>query len=190
MLGFLIDSEEFEIKPAISRFFLLNEFAKEGAPKKRYISKTIDITVVSFPADGIQTQFSVGETIGTLFGVSVNGLMQERDVDFFHVSYTSKITFETAPLEGSIIIITYYKGKNNVIIDDFGKIIQVNTEHFEYDGSTLFFDTSNAINSVVSVDINGLQEEEGSGFEISGVSQIKLLGEPYIGSRIGVTYLF
>ena len=190
MLGFLIDSEEFEIKPAISRFFLLNEFAKEGAPRKRYISKTIDITVVSFPADGLQTQFSVGESIGTLFSVSVNGLLQERDVDFFHIAYTSKITFSTAPLEGSVVMITYYKGRNNVIIDDFGKIIQVNTEYFEYDGTSLFFETSNAINSVVSVDINGLQEEEGSGFEISGLSEIKLLGEPYLGSRIGITYLF
>jgi hypothetical protein len=87
-------------------------------------------------------------------------------------------------------MITYYKGRNNVIIDDFGKIIQVNTEYFEYDGTSLFFETSNAINSVVSVDINGLQEEEGSGFEISGLSEIKLLGEPYLGSRIGITYLF
>jgi hypothetical protein len=47
-----------------------------------------------------------------------------------------------------------------------------------------------AINSVVSVDINGLQEEEGSGYDIDGLKGIKLLGAPFIGSRIGVTYLY
>jgi hypothetical protein len=185
MLGFLIDSE-----PAISRFFLLNEFAKEGAPRKKYINNTVDVTVITLPADGMQTSFSVGESIGILFNVSVNGLMQERNTDYYHIAYTSKITFEDAPLEGSTVTISYYKGRNNVILDNYGKILQVATEYFDYDGSTLIFQLNNAINSIVSVDINGLQEEEGSGYAIDGLKGIRLLGEPFIGSRIGVTYLF
>jgi len=189
MLGFLIDSEEFEVKPAINRFFLMNEFAREGVGRKKYVSKVIDITVMSFTGDGMQTQFSVGESIGTLFSVTINGLLQEKDVDFYHISYTSKITFVQPPLEGSIIIITYYKGRNNVIIDNYGKLIQVNTEYFQYDGSTLTFNTHNQISTVVSLDINGLQEEEGSGFDVSGPREIVLLGAPVIGSTIGVTYL-
>jgi hypothetical protein len=190
MLGFLIDSEEFEVKPAINRFFLMNEFAKEGLGRKKYVSKVIDITVMSFTGDGMQTQFSVGESIGTLFSVTINGLLQEKDVDFYHISYTSKITFVQPPLEGSTIVISYYKGRNNVIIDNYGKLIQVTTEYFEYDGSTLTFNTYNNISSIVSLDINGLQEEEGSGFDVSGSQQIVLLGAPVIGSRIGVTYLY
>ena len=190
MLGFLIDSEDFEIKPAINRFFLLNEFAREGAPRKKYINNTVDVTVTTLPADGLQTQFSVGESIGILFNVSVNGLMQERNTDYYHITSTSKVTFEEAPLDGSTVTITYYKGRNNVILDNYGKILQVATEYFEYNGSTLIFQLNNAINSVVSVDINGLQEEEGSGFDIDGLRGIKLLGTPYIGSRIGITYLF
>lgn len=190
MLGFLIDSDDFEIKPAISRFFLLNEFAKEGAPRKKYINNSVDVTVVTLPADGIQTAFSVGESIGILFNVSVNGLMQEKNSDYYHITYTSKVTFETAPLDGSTVTISYYKGRNNVILDNYGKILQVATEYFEYDGSTLIFQLNNAINSVVSVDINGLQEEEGSGYDIDGLKGIKLLGTPFIGSRIGVTYLY
>jgi hypothetical protein len=190
MLGFLIDSEDFEIKPAISRFFLLNEFAREGAPKKKYINKDVDITIISFPADGIQTAFSVGESIGILFSVSINGLLQERNVDYYHITNTSKITFDTPPLEGSTVTITYYKGRNNIVLDNYGKILQVSTEYFEYDGSTLIFQLSNGINSVVSVDINGLQEEESSGYDIDGIRNIKLLSAPYLGSRIGVTYLF
>jgi hypothetical protein len=190
MLGFLIDSDDFEIKPAISRFFLLNEFAREGAPKKKYISKNVDITVITFPADGIQTAFSVGESIGILFSVAVNGLLQERNVDYYHIAYTSKITFDTPPLEGSVVSITYYKGRNTIVLDNYGKVLQVSTEYFEYDGSTLIFQLNDAINSIVSVDINGLQEEEGSGFDIDGLRNIKLLSAPYIGSRIGVTYLY
>jgi hypothetical protein len=66
----------------------------------------------------------------------------------------------------------------------------VTTEYFQYDGSTLTFNTYNHISSIVSLDINGLQEEEGSGFDVSGSQQIVLLGAPVVGSRIGVTYLY
>jgi hypothetical protein len=190
VLGILIDSEEFEVKPALSRMFLMNEFIQSNNYVKKYISKSIDITVVSFTADGLQTAFSVGETIGILFNVAVNGLIQERDVDYFHVVGTSKITFVTSPLEGSTVTITYYKGRNNVIIDTYGKPIQVSTEYFEYDGSTLSFEVVNFIDSIVTLDINGLVEEEGSGFEITGQKEITLQGTPIIGSKIGITYLY
>jgi hypothetical protein len=190
MLGFLIDSEEFEVKPAISRFFLMNEFAKEGAGRKKYVSKAIDITVMSFTGDGLQTAFSVGESIGTLFSVTINGLLQEKNVDYYHIAYTSKITFVEGPQEGSTIVISYYKGRNNVIIDNYGKLILVTTEYFTYDGTSVVFTTYNNINSIVTLDVNGLVEEEGGGFEITGAQQITLLGTPYIGSRIGVTYLY
>ena len=189
MLGFLIDSEEFEVKPAVSRFFLLNEFIKSNNYNKKYINKQIDITIANFVGDGLQTQFSVGETIGSLFSVAVNGLLQERDVDYFHMAYTSKITFSEAPLEGSQITIKYYKGKSNVILDNFGKIMQVTTEYFDYTGSTTFTVTQ-GISSVISLDINGLVEDEGIGFDISGFNQVILLGEPVPGSRIGITYLY
>lgn len=190
MLGFLIDQDEFEVKPAISRMFLMTEFAKNTNYQKKYVNKTIDLTIVSFPADGLQTMFSVGESIGILFSVTINGLMQERDVDFYHIAGTSKISFVSPPIEGSVIVITYYKGRNSVIIDSYGKPIQVATEYFEYDGSTLEFNVSSAISSVVSLDINGLVDEEGSGFDITGQSTITLNYTPIVGSRIGVTYLY
>ena len=190
MLGFLIDQEEFEVKPAVSRFFLLNEFAKGTNYQKKYINKTIDITVATFTADGMQTQFSVGESIGILFNVSINGLLQERDIDFFHIAGTSKITFPTPPLEGDIITITYYKGRNSVFIDNYGKPVQVATENFVYNGTTLAFTTMNAIDSVVSLDINGLVEEEGVGFNVSGQAEITLSSAPALNSKIGVTYLY
>jgi hypothetical protein len=190
MLGFLIDQEEFEVKPAVSRFFLMTEFAKNTNFQKKYINKRIDITIGTFVADGMQTAFSVGESISMLFNVAINGLLQERDVEFFHIAGTSKITFTSPPPEGSAITITYFKGRNSVFIDSYGKTLQVTTEYFEYDGSSLFFSLLNSIDSVVSLDINGLIEEEGQGFDISGASQIKLNFSPTLGSKIGITYVY
>ncbi len=190
MLGFLIDSEEFEVKPAISRMILLNEFIEPKGYQKKFVNKIIDITVMSFTGDGMQTQFSVGESIGILFNVSVNGLLQERDVEYFHVSTTSKITFNEAPSEGSSITITYYKGRNNIIVDTYGKTMQVSTEYYTYNGNSLSFSLLNSIDAIVTLDINGLVEEEGSGFDITGPNVVTLLGEPVIGSVIGITYLY
>lgn len=189
MLGFLIDDEEFEVKPAISRMFLLNEFIASNNFAKKYINKTIDITVATFTADGLQTVFSVGESINVLFTVAVNGLVQVRDDDYYHIPGTSKITFASPPDENDVITITYFKGRNDTFIDTFGKPLQVSNETFVYDGSTLEFTTSSPIDSIVSLDINGLVEDEGSGFEVSGNYKVKLLGAPAIGSKIGVVYL-
>ena len=86
--------------------------------------------------------------------------------------------------------ITYYKGRSSVFVDSEGNVRQVSTEYFTYDGSSLSFTTVNNIDSVISLDVNGLLQEEGDDFDISGGTQITLSGEPRIGARIGVTYLF
>lgn len=88
-----------------------------------------------------------------------------------------------------MITITYYKGKNSVFIDTYGKPIQVSTEYFDYDGSSLSFTLLNAIDSVVSLDINGLVEEENMGFDITDKNVVTLNYTPVVGSKIGVTYL-
>jgi len=190
MLGFLVDSDEFEVKPAVSRFLLMTEFMKSNNFQKKFVNKTIEITIVNFTADGMQTAFSVGETIKVLFYVAVNGLIHIRDVDYFHVAGTSKITFVTPPLEGSIVTIAYYKGKNDVFIDSYGKPVFVATENFIYDGSSLSFNVVNAISDVVSLDINGLVEEEGVGFDITDTTEVSLNYNPVVGSKIGITYLY
>lgn len=190
MLGFLIDSEEFEVKPAISRMFLVNEFVVPKTFEKKYLNESIDITIVTFTADGEQSTFGVGETIGILFNVLVNGLIQEKDVNYFHVVGSSKITFITPPSQGSKITITYYRGKNNIFINTYGKTLQATTEYFDFMGGTPIFTVTNAIDSIVTLDINGLVEEEGVGFEITGSREITILGTPIIGSNIGITYLY
>ena len=52
-------------------------------------------------SDGLQTRFSVGVSIGTLFDVKVDNQIVNAPTDYFHVAYTSNITFNTAPAAGS-----------------------------------------------------------------------------------------
>ena len=189
MLGFLVDSEEFEVKPAISRFLLMNEFVKSNNIQKKFINKTIEIILATFIGDGVQTLFGVGENIGVLYNVSVNGLVQDRDIDYFHVSGTSKIIFNEPPSEGDIITIRYSRAKNNVFIDAYGKPVLVSNQNFTYNGSSLTFTLQNGISDIITLDINGLVEEEGEGYQITGIKQVTLLYTPVVGSRIGVTYL-
>ena len=190
MLGFLIDKEEFEVKPAISRFFLMNEFIDKKALERRVINKIIDIKVANYVADGMQTQFSVGETISVLFSVSINGMLQELGTNYYHIAGTSKITFDEAPQDGSTISITYYKNKSVNFIDNYGKPLFLATEYFEYDGTNNVYNTGNAIKDVVSLDINGLLEEEGIGFDVTSDYTVTLNYNPVVGSRIGVVYLY
>lgn len=190
LLGFIIDEEEFEVKPAVSRAFLMNEFIQSNNFEKKYLTKNLEISVVNFTADGVQTVFSVGETIGILFNVAINGLIQERDVDFYHVALTSKVIFTEPPAEGRIITITYFKGRSSVFTDSEGNVRQVSTEYFDYDGESLSFNTLNYIDSVVSLNVNGLFQQEGDDFDIVGGTEILLNGAPRIGARIGVTYLY
>ena len=189
MLGFLIDSDEFEVSPAVSRLFIMNEILNENGNMKRRQDKSLSLTNVNFTGNGTQTLYSVGESIGTLFGVSVNGVLQEKGVDFYHITYTHKITFVTPPQANSVILITYYKGRNNVILYTYGKVIQVDRQTFTYDGSSITFTLANPISSVITLDINGLVEDEGLGYTV-GEQTVTLLGYPVVGSVITVSYLY
>lgn len=189
MLGFLIDSDEFEVKPAISRFLLLNEFITTSNIEKKFINKTIDIKIASFTADGMQTQYSVGETISVLFSVAINGLLQVKGDDYYHIAGTSKISFEEPPVEGSVVTIKYYKNKNATFIDNYGKPLFLSSEYFTFSGDTTFT-VNNVVKDVVSLDVNGLVEDEADGFDVTGDYTIRLNYNPVIGSIIGITYLY
>jgi len=189
MLGYLIDSEEFEVKPAINRLFTMYEFVNQNAISKKFISKTVNIVTANQMAIGGQTLFNVGEPIGTLFTVAINGIIQIKDVHYYHIAYTSRITFEEAIPDFSIVTIIYYKGKNSIILDNFGKLLKVKTEIFTYSSGVNFF-LDYDIKSIVTLDVNGLVQTEGSSFEITGEKDITLLGTPSVGSKIGITYVY
>ena len=169
------------------------EYIKESYPNQ--INRAVNIVTTSFVSNDNETQFSVGENIGTLFSVAINGIAQIQDLDFTHTQFTSKITFLQNLYPNSIITIQYYKGINSVMLDNTGKLIQFRKEEFVYTGSTLF-NLSQSINSLMTVETNGLAEEENmedgddGGFVIYSDKQIQYLYNPIIGSKISISYFF
>ena len=137
--------------------------------------------------------FSVGESIGFLFYVTVNGLIQEKNVDYFHIAKTSRITFNQSappPPAGSLIAIAYYaSNRGNVFIDNYGKVLHLQTEYFTYNGSSVTFTVASKIDSIIHVEINGLIDEESEGYVTSGDYSVTLLYTPVIGSVIGICYM-
>jgi len=190
MLGFLIDDEEFEVKPAISRALMVYEIM-DSPTKKYYQEKSVRISVTNFTGDGEQTLFSVGEPIGTIFYVTINGDVQTRDVNYYHITNTSNITFASPPPNNSEILVAYYPKReytNATLINSYGQIVNIAHETFTFDGSTLTFSVGNPIDSIIYLEINGLIETEDTGYYLSSTTDITLLGEPLLGSTIGVTY--
>jgi len=191
MLGFLIDEDEFEVKPAISRMLLLTEFVDTKMFTKKIVNKTIDITVTTFNGDGEQTIFSVGQPITYLFNVTIDGLIQHEGVDYYHISGTSRITFINPPPQNSRISITYFSDvKTKFFIDNEGLIVNIENEYYPYDGSSLVFTTKYKMRDIIHVETNGLIEEENVGYVVIDEKNIQYLSEPIIGSVIGITYLF
>ena len=192
MLGFLIDSDEFEVKPAISRSFLVNESLGGATFKKRYIAKTIDVVISTIVAGENQTIFTVGESINVLFNVAINGIVQEKNVHYRHLGGTSNIIFDLAgtPSMGDVVTVNYYKGKNDKMYDQFGNELQVGRETFTYDGSDLSFTLSQKINTVISIATNGLIEFEEENYQLTDKNEVTLTGAPVNGSRIDFVYLY
>jgi hypothetical protein len=192
MLGFLIDSDEFEVKPAISRAFLVNESLGGATFKKRYITKTIDVVISTIVAGENQTIFTVGESINVLFNVAINGIVQEKDVHYRHLGGTSNIIFDLAgtPLMGDVVTINYYKGKNDKMYDQFDNELQVGRETFTYNGNDLSFTLSQKINTVISITTNGLIEFDEENYQLTDKNEVTLTGAPVNGSRIDFVYLY
>ena len=165
------------------------EFIKDNVVSSQSQNMPINITTVSFIADGTQTNFSVGTNIGTLFSVSMNGIGQIRDLSFTFINFTSTITFIEPPLNNSIITVQFYKGINSVILDNKGKLLQFEKEEFIYSTSTVF-NLSNSINSLITVETNGLAEEDSIGFDITGDKEITYINNPIVGSKISISYLY
>ena len=193
MLGFLIDSDEFEVKPAISRAFIVNESLGGTTFKKKYISRTIDVTLSTIIANGSSTSYSVGENITVLFNVSINGIVQKKDL---HYTFSpilgggTSINFNGTPLQGDVIVVSYYKGKNNKMYDQFGHELTVGRESYTFNGTDLSFTLLNKISSIISITTNGLIEYNEEGYQLTGTNQVTLTSSPVNGSKIDFVYLY
>ena len=197
MLGLLIDHEEFEVKPAISRALLMTEFIVDSPVKKTMKNGGIDVTTVKIKANGTQTVFSVGEPMATIFNVYINNELIVKDINYLHIQGTSKITTIGAPQADDIVTIQYFKGKRTqkadnitTFINSYGKVVNLFTDNITITSSSPFINLSNDIDTFISLDINGLGQEESVNFIITNIKQIKLLGVPSIGSVVNVKYLY
>jgi hypothetical protein len=91
--------------------------------------------------------------------------------------------------KNSVITVQFYKGTNSVILDNKGKLLQFEKEEFIYTTSKVF-NLSNSINSLITVETNGLAEEDSIGFEITGDKEITYNNNPIVGSKISISYLY
>lgn len=191
MLGFIIDSEEFEVKPAIDRAILTTEFITNNRSTKKTITKSIDIKFVTFKGDGEKIYFSVGEKIIQLFYVEINGIVQRKDIDYFFIEGTSKITFLEPPLHNTTITVVYYKGTTmgNQLIDVNGNVVQIKTEFQPYVDGVLIYNTISNYSSIVFVSVNGVVQEEDVNFIKSGINEITLTDPAYPNTTIGICYV-
>lgn len=202
LIGYLMDSDEFQVKPAINRLFTMFEFVKDN-PKYGKVKKVNNdnlVQNVNFNADGDQSVFNVGESIGTLFGVYVNGQLQTQDTNYLFLAYTSKVEFVDPyiPADGDTVTIMYYKSKTSRLVGSTGRIFSYKREEFVYDGTepldasgNPIFEVTEQINSVVSVEINGLAEQENIGFTISDDNTAFILtAAPAINSNVSIGYLY
>lgn len=197
MMGLLVDEEEFEVKPAISRAFLVSEFITNKPVSKKVMSGNVDISVTTLIADGTSTSYSVGEPITKLFNIYLNGELLTKDLQYLHITGTSRITFLGAPENGDKITIHYYRGKKddsvdnvNTFLNNYGKIVYLSTESITFTSeSSVYLQLSYDLDSLISLDINGILQDENDNFIIQNTKQIKLLGTPSVGSVINITYL-
>lgn len=189
MLGFLIDPEEFEVIPGVNKVLLVMESNSKSniVEKQSYYKSGVEVTCTTLTADGKQLAFSVEETIGHIFYVTVNGIIQEYGTDYYNIGGTSKITFINPPECKSSVTICYYNIRNKTYFESCGyPYLVIEEENFTYTGSSLSFETQYEINSVVYTVINGSINFED--YEISGDKEITLLVEPPINSSIDIIY--
>jgi len=166
----------------------LTEFLETKNYSKKFLPSSIDIKVATFEADGNQSIFSVGEAISKLFFVTINGLIQYQDQDYYWIAQTSRISFVQPPV-GRVMIV-YYPGRSDVFKDAYGNLLFMEVEHFVYDGTSETFTVNHIIHDVIYVVINGLVDITGEGYALGpDDNQFTFTTSPVVGSKISISYL-
>lgn len=186
MLGFLIDSEEFEIKPAINKILLVNEFINNKKYENRVINNEFEIIENTLYGDGINKIFQVGKIINTLFYVTKNNILLTKDVDFYYIGKTSKINFITAPNNDDIIKIVYYNGKQ--LKDENGDLLILNEENITYNNNNILQLEKN-IKNIICLSVNNQIKILNTYYKIKSDNQIELLISPSNNDLIKIIYL-
>jgi len=163
MQGFLMDEEEFEVVPAVDRQMVMIESSfspsKGSAVKiEKIIKSNIEVETNTFVGDGTTTTFKVQKKINTLFYVEINGLVQRLGVDYIHNGTSSNIIFLTPPPKDSVVRVTYTYDTDFTTNDN--KVLTVSNQSFDFDDTTLEFNTDFPIDSIILLDVGGLLQLE------------------------------
>lgn len=157
--------------------YLSGQIYQSGVPIQSGEAKPL-VYHENFVGDGTTTEFTVSKTLTSLIMVDINGLVQEKGDDFTHVDYSSTINFETAPLAGETVQITYFYGGSKPVI---------RYETFDADGTLDSVTLSENVSQVIFVEINGLVQMKDENYSVVG-QDIQFAGVPNAGSEIAVLY--
>jgi hypothetical protein len=190
MMGYLLDSSKFTVSPAINRALVFTEVMNQKSPKTVSQVGGLEITTVTFKPDGVDKVFNVKENIGVLLNVRINGLIQQQNVEYSFIGGTPRVTFFIAPKNYETVTVTYIKNKTTTLMDPYGNVLQINTETFTYTGGTPTYTLLNEVKAVITLDVNGLEEKQHSGYDMIATDTFSLLYNPVVNSNITITYIF
>lgn len=185
--GYLLDSDEFEVKPTLNKFLLTTEISTSPNKPKKINLYDDEIFSININGQNNQTTVNIGETIGQLHSVTKNGITLTKDIDFYHVSYTSKITLVTPLTTDDKITIIYFKSKKNSIFKKDENSLTTSVELQTYNGIVNYITLNNDIYKILSL-TNGENLIEDVDYTISDLRKITFINEPEIGTNIIITY--
>lgn len=184
MLGYLVDSDEFEVVPAINKVLLVNEFIEEKKIKYNNVNDAYNIEQIIFNGDNITKNYTVKKKILNLFYITKNNLLLTKDVDYFHIAKTSKISFNEVLTENDEIKIYF----NNNLLDENGEILNFKSEVVNYTNNEIIL--TNDIKLLLNLSINKNVKTINNDFIITTNNKILLNNSYEINDLIEILYLY
>lgn len=187
MLGYLVDSDEFEKIPAINKILVVTEFINEKKIKSNNINQFYNINEISINGNN-NYSYQLPNKIINLFYLTKNNILLTKDVDYLHIANTSKITFNENINEGDNIKIYYNNGKNGNIIDENGDIGILTKKDINYFNNNLLT-LDNDIKLFIFLSVNKEIKIKDIDFKITFNNKILLLNDYQIGDLIEIMYI-
>jgi hypothetical protein len=152
MEGILIDEDEFEIKPAVNRMLIKFDFMKSDTTKVKKIFNGVEVSSITLKADGLKTVFNVGQPIGILLAVMIDGQVKTR-VDFSFNEDSTNVVFNTSPGAGKNVTILFITSKT-VRLFEFNQVVTLRQEDFTTDVTGVYELTGN-VDEILFVTLDG-----------------------------------
>jgi len=185
MLGYLIDSDEFEVVPAINKLLVVNEFISEKRIKHNTINEIYGVDEISFNGDNTNKTYSLSKKITNLYYITKNNILLTKDTDYYHIAKTSKITFNDILTQNDNIKIYF---NNGGLLDENGDKLNLNYETINYSTNEIIL--SNNIKLFLFLSINKNKKTVFNDFNIVNNNKIILNNSYQIGDIVEIIYLY